>query len=311
MSNDYFEQKEKVSIMKRFIPLLVIIILITGNNYSQELDATVVVNYEQLPVAAKDRLVNFGSQVKDYLNNNKFTRQNWEGDKIKCNINIFFTASSDELTYTAQLVVASQRAIEGSKRSSLMLNIMDNSWQFRYERNQSMYFNQTDFDPLTSLLDFYAYIIIGFDLDSYYRLGGSELFSRALDISVRGASGAFSEGWQTKSTAYNRRGLVENLLNAKYQQLRQDIFDYHYNGLDIYHSRDTKLEAQENMVKLIRNLDKVRDQIDIRSVFLKVFFDAKAGEFVEYLKDYKEQNIFNILKKIDAPHISKYDEAFK
>ena len=59
--------------MKRFILLLVIIIFITGNNYSQEIEATVVVNYEQLPVAAKERLVNFGAQVKDYLNNNKFT----------------------------------------------------------------------------------------------------------------------------------------------------------------------------------------------------------------------------------------------
>lgn len=297
--------------MKKMIALIILFLSFSEKVLSQELDATVNVTYEQLPVAAKDRLINFATQVRDYLNNNKFTRQNWEGDKIKCNFNIFFTGSSDELSYSAQIVVASQRVIEGTPRSSLMLNIMDNSWNFKYERNQAMYFNQTDFDPLTSLLDYYAYIIIGFDLDSYYRLGGSEYFSKALDLCVRGASSAFSEGWQTKSTAYNRRGLVENLLNAKYQQLRQDIFDYHYNGLDIFHSPDTKAEAQANIVKLILNLEKAKEQIDPRSVFLKVFFDAKAGEFVEYLKDYSDKNIFNILKRIDASHISKYDEAFK
>lgn len=297
--------------MKKTIFLLVISLLIWNKTYSQELDANVTVNYENLPVAAKDRLINFATQIRDYLSNNKFTRQNWEGDKIKCNFNIFFTGASDELTYTAQLVISSQRVIEGTPRSSLMLSIMDNTWQFKYERNQAMYFNQTDFDPLTSLLDYYAYIIIGFDLDSYYRLGGTEFFSKALDIAVKGASSQFPDGWQSKSTAYNRRGLVENLVNAKFQQLRQDIFDYHYNGLDLYHSPKTKAQAQESMVKLIRNLEKVRSQLDPRSVLLKVFFDAKAGEFVEYLKDYKDKEIFNILKRIDPSHISKYDEAFK
>lgn len=297
--------------MKKIILISVLALIGLKNIYSQELDATVVVNYENLPVAAKDRLINFGQQIKDYLNNNKFTKQNWEGDKIKCNFNIFFTGGSDDLIYSAQLVVSSQRPIEGTPRSSLMLSIMDNSWQFRYERNQAMYFNQTDFDPLTSLLDFYAYIIIGFDMDSYYRLGGSEYFSKALEITVKGASSQFPEGWQSKSTAYNRRGLVENLVNAKYQQLRQDIFDYHYNGLDLYHSPDTKAQAQQNIVKLIKNLDKIRSQLDPRSVFLKVFFDAKAGEFVEYLRDYPDKEIFNILKKIDSGHIAKYDEAFK
>ncbi|MEW6506870.1 MAG: DUF4835 family protein [Bacteroidota bacterium] len=297
--------------MKKIILLFLISLTIVNRNYSQELDATVVANFENLPVAAKDRLINFGFQVKEYLNNTKFTRQNWEGDKIKCNFNIFFTGGTDELIYNAQLVISSQRIIEGTPRSSLMLSIMDNSWQFKYERNQAMYFNQTDFDPLTSLLDYYAYIIIGFDLDSYYKLGGTEFFSKAFDITVKGASNQFADGWQAKSTAYNRRGLAENLVNAKYQQLRQDIFDYHYNGLDLYHSPQTKLQAQENMVKLIRNLDKVRGTLDPRSVFLKVFFDAKAGEFVEYLKDYKDKEIFNMLKRINASHISKYDEAFK
>lgn len=297
--------------MKKIFLLLFVAFLGWNKVSAQELDANVVVNYQNLPVAAKDRLVNFGDQVKVYLNNNKFTKQNWEGDKIKCNFNIFFTGGSDELTYSAQLVVSSQRTIEGTPRSSLMLSVMDNTWQFKYERNQAMYFNQTDFDPLTSLLDFYAYIIIGFDLDSYYRLGGSEYFSKALEITVKGASSQFADGWQSKSTAYNRRGLVDNLLNSKYQQLRQDIFDYHYNGLDLFHSPETKKQAQMNMVKLIKNLDKMRSQLDPRSVYLKVFFDAKAGEFVEYLKDYGDKEIFNILKKIDTAHIAKYDEALK
>ncbi|MEG8947177.1 DUF4835 family protein [Rosettibacter firmus] len=294
--------------MKKVLFILSFIIAVY-NLKAQELDATVTVNFEQLPVAAKERLENFANQVSNYLNNTKFTKGNWEGDKIKCNFNIFFLTASDETTYMAQLVVTSQRPIEGTEKNSLMLNILDNAWNFKYEKNQAMYFNQTDFDPLVSLLDFYAYIIIGFDLDSYYKLGGSEYFSKALEITIRGANSPFGEGWQSKGTLYNRRGLAENLVNAKYQQFRMDFFDYHYNGLDLFESEPET--AMKNIVKLIKNLEKVRDQIDTRSVLLKVFFDAKAGEIVEYLKNYPDKSIFETLKKIDPPHIAKYEEALK
>ncbi len=277
---------------------------------AQELDATVEINTEQLPVAARERLENFKYQVQDYLNNNKFTRQPWEGEKIKCNFNIFFTGADNEISYGAQLVVVSQRPIEGTLLNSLMINILDNSWLFQYEKNQSMYFQQTDFNPLTSLLDFYAYIIIGFDMDSYYRLGGTEYFSKALEIAVRGGSTKFSEGWQSESSTYNRRGLVDDLVNAKFQQLRSDIFDYHYNGIDIFNTEE-KQTAIKNISKLVLNLYKIKDQISSRSVFMKVFFDAKAGEIAQYLKDYPDKEIYNYLKKLDPPHISKYDEALK
>lgn len=278
---------------------------------AQELDATVIINVEQLPTASRERLDNFANQIKDYLSNTKFTQKAWEGDRIKCSFNIFFSSANDETSYSAQMVVASQRPIEGSKLSSLMMQIMDNTWSFKYEKNQAMYFNQADFDPLTSLLDFYSYVIIGFDSDSYRPMDGTECFQKALDLTVRGANSSSSKGWLLESSAYNRRALIDNLLNAKYQQFRQDYFDYHYNGLDLLHTEDQKQIAYNNIIKLIKNLDKMKDQLDIRSALLKVFFDAKAGEFVEILKNYPDKSIFNTLKKIDTPHISKYDEALK
>lgn len=294
--------------MKKIFFLLLIIT--SAKVYSQELDATVTINTEQLPTASRDRLANFKFQIQDYLNNNKFTSQPWQGERIKCNFTIFFTSAPDEVTYNAQLVVSSQRPIENSQLNSLMLSIMDNNWGFKYEKGQAMYFNQTDFDPLTSLLDYYAYVIIGLDADSYDKLGGTDYFQKAFDIAVKGGNSKFAKGWMLDSSPFNRRALVENLLNAKYQQFRIDYFDYHYNGLDLLNSKDKKV-GLDNMIKLIKNLEKTKNQIDWRSVLLKVFFDAKAGEIVEYLKGYADKSIFEILKKIDAPHTSKYDEALR
>lgn len=297
--------------MKKIAVITAMFFIWTNMITAQELDATVTVINEQLTTESRDRVDNFKNQVQNYLNNTKFTGSNWQGEKIKCSFNIFFNGSSDEVTYTAQLVVTSQRIIENTPLNSLMMSIMDNSWQFKYQKNQAMYFNQSDFDPLTSMLDYYAYLIIGFDWDSYQSLRGTDYFQKALDICVKGGSSQFNKGWQLDSTPFNRRALIDNLLNAKYQQFRQDYFDYHYNGIDLFGDPKTHDQAVKNIVKLITDLDNVKDQIDTRSVLMKVFFDAKAGEIVEYLRSYPDKSIFQILKKIDSPHTSKYDETQK
>ena len=294
--------------MKKVLFLIISIMLISFQIKAQELEATVSVNNEQLPTASRDRLDTFKDQIQNYLNNNKYTGKPWQGEKIKCNFTIFFTGASDEVSYSAQIVVSSQRPIEGTDLNSLVISIMDNSWSFKYEKGQAMYFNQSDFDPLTSLLDYYAYIIIGFDADSFYNLGGTEYFQKALDIAAKGASSKFAKGWQIESTPYNRRVLVDNLLNTKYQQFRSDYFQYHYNGLDLLSTKDRQAGIN-NMIALVKNLEKAKDQIDWRSVLMKVFFDAKAGEIVERLKGIAEPGIFVTLKRIDASHTSKYEEA--
>lgn len=293
--------------MRKYTLAFLIFFLFAVSINSKELSATVTVNYEQLETSAKERLVNFSRQVEDYLNNSSFTNLVWEGEPIKCSFNIFFMAASDDLTYTAQVVVTSQRPVYKSQNSSLMLRIQDQKWQFKYEQGQALYFNQTDFDPLTSFLDFYAYVIIAYDMDSFEPLGGTEYFQKAFDISVLGGSSRYSDGWQLSSESYNKRSFIESFTNANFQQFRQDFFEYHYNGLDIY-STD-KYAAQNKMVRLINNLFEKRDKIERRSVLLKIFFDAKSGEMVDYLKDFPNLQIFEKLKKIDPAHISKYDEA--
>lgn len=274
--------------------------------FSQELDATVVINVEQLETKSKDRLKSFAMVVQDYLNNNRFSGDSWEFEKIQCNFNIFFIGGS-ETQYKAQVVVSSQRAIEGTKRKSLMLSVLDPDWTFPYEEGQAMYFNQTDFDPLLSFLDFYAYLILGLDSDSYDPNGGDPFFNKSLELAVRGATSKFKNGWELNSASFNRRAYIEELHNANFAQFRIDYCDYHYNGLDIYYN--DKKGAQANMVKLITNLEKLGDQINPRSVLLKAFFKSKSSEIVEYLRDYADTSIFDTLIKLDRQNTSKYQAA--
>ncbi len=276
--------------------------------YSQELNCSVNVNYESVPSANKDYLTGFQSLVQDYMNSTKFTDLNWEGGKITCSLNIYITGASSDVAYTAQIVVTSQRPIYKSSDNSPILQINDGQWTFNYQKGQPLNFNPNNFDPLTSLLDYYAYVIIGMDMDTWQAMGGTPYFSKAFDIVNMGATSSNSQGWTSNSGTYNRKGLVNNILNDKYRPFREAIYDYYY-GIDIF-SQNKKV-GQEKIVKLINTLNSMRNKLDINSVFVRVFFDAKSGEICNRLKDYPDKNIFNLLKRIDPPHIGKYDQAIQ
>jgi hypothetical protein len=288
--------------------LLALILSLSSITYSQELNCKVTINFESLPVVNRQLLEGFAQVIEDYMNNTKFTDQDW-GERIECSMNILFLSASGEINYNAQVIIVSQRPIYKSSNNSPMLRVNDNSWAFRYEKNQTLYASQSTFDPITSLLDYYANIIIGLDTDSFEKLGGSPYFSKAFDIVNLGNTSGSSSGWQQSSSSYSRWGLVSDLLNEKYRPFREAFFDYHYNGIDIY-AEDPKT-AQISIVNLIRSLETIKSKVNVNSVLLKTFFDAKNGEIVEHLRDYPDKNIFKILKKIDPSHNAAYDDAVR
>lgn len=150
--------------------------------FAQELNCKVTVNYEGLAVNNRELLIDFGNVVESYMNTTQFTSEQWDGLKIDCALTIFFTGAANETDYSAQVVIVSTRPVFRSTRQTPMLTISDANWSFRYVPNQALYANQATFDPLTSFLDFYANIIIGFDWETWAELGGTPYFKKAFDI---------------------------------------------------------------------------------------------------------------------------------
>lgn len=273
--------------------------------YSQELNCRVDVNFENLPVNNRELLTDFDSVIESYMNTTRFTNDNWDGLKIDCSMSIFFLNAANEIDYTAQIVVVSQRPIYQSTKNSPMVTINDGQWSFQYQKGQALYPNQTTFVPLSSFLDFYANIIIGFDWDTWEEFGGTKYFQRAQDIINLGAASSNAQGWQSSSSAYNRWGLVNDIFAEKYSRFRSSIFDYHY-GIDIYGKN--KSQGQQKIASLINTLFEMWEtEGGIKSVFVKTFFDAKFGEIIDYMKDYHDLSIFDKLKKIDPPHAARYE----
>jgi len=285
--------------------IIFIILISVSVCYSQELNCRVEVNYENLPVNNRELLTDFASVIESYMNTTRFTNDNWDGQKIDCSMSIFFLGAATDIDYTAQIVVVSQRPIYKSTNNSQMVTINDAQWAFQYQKGQALYANQTTFEALSSFLDFYANIIIGFDWDTWEEFGGTKYFQRAQDIVNLGAASSNAQGWQSSSSTYSRWGLVNEIFAEKYSKFRSAIFDYHY-GIDIY--SQNKILGQQKIVSLINTLyDMWQSEGGLTSVYVKTFFDAKYGEIIEYMKDYQDLTIFDKLKKIDPPHASRYE----
>lgn len=287
---------------------LFFILLPLSISFSQELNCTVTANYEGLSVENRELLVDFAGVIESYLNTTQFTGTQWKGQKIDCAFTVFFTGASNETDYSAQVVIVSTRPVFKSTRQSPMLTINDANWSFRYVPNQALYSNQSTFDPLTSFLDFYANIIIGFDWETWADLGGTQYFKKAFDILNLSVSSPYKKGWEQSSAAYSKWGLCQDLLNDKYRAFREAFFVYHY-GVDEIQIR--KKDGQDKIVNLISVLEDMQKRTGINSVLIKQFFDTKNGEIVELLKDYPDVNVFLRLKKIDPSHSAKYDEMLK
>ena len=287
--------------------IFLMLLLISSYNYSQELNCNVIVNYQNVPVKNRELLVDFKNVVENYINTTRFTDINWDGDKIDCSLNIFFTSAGSDVDYGAQIVVVSQRPVYQSTRNSALLTLNDGEWSFKYEVGQSMYANLDAFDPLTSLLDFYALIIIGFDMDTWEEFGGTPYFKKAFDIVNLASTSNNKTGWQPSNKIYSRWGLVSDALNEKYAAFRSAIFDYHY-GIDIF--AQNKKVGQAKIVELIDVLYDLFERTGImKSVIVQTFFNAKFGEITDHLKGYPDKTIFTKLKKIDPSHAGRYDLA--
>lgn len=293
--------------MKRII--IIIFFLAFQLNYAQEIAAKVTVNFEALQIEYREKLINFATQIEDYINKNKWTDLKWEGPKIPVSIQVYFRSGNPSNRYSAQVVITSQRPIYQSEKSALMLKLMDPNWEFTYEKNQVLLFNPSLFEPLTGFINYYIYMILGIDSDTYEEFGGTKYYNQALSIAYQGASSNFSSGWSPGEGAFNRVDFASEFLNEKYQNFRKAFFDYHYNGLDLA-SENPELPIKK-LLNLIKVTEELRAKVFTRSMLLKVFFDTKYLEFCELLKDYPDKSVFDRLKKIDPAHISTYDEYQK
>ncbi len=149
---------------------------------SQELNCTVDVVSPQVQDATAQALFqNMKNAIYQFMNTTKWTNDDFTSlEKIDCSIYINITSENSPSDFNATLQIQSRRPVYKSSLYSTMLNFQDNNIDLAYVLNQPLLFNiNTYTDNITSLLAFYAYMIIGTDYDSYSQNGGTPYFLKA------------------------------------------------------------------------------------------------------------------------------------
>ncbi len=314
--------------------LLATLLVPHSTTIAQQIEATVTVNYEAVATTNKDLLQDFKSDIETYLNNYTWNDDGNQNDKIKCNFDIFIKGVVGEDRYSAQVFVGSRRNLYKSEKTSAVLRIFDETWEFAYVRNRSIIHNRSTFNDLASVLDFYVYVIIGYDYDTYDKLSGTPYFQRAADISSLGRSSG-QKGWQPSSSGYSRAQFSDDLNDNKFAAVRSASYHYHFAGLDTLSLRETlanviaaftklgpsnKLDSLHrldslyqargwtNILKALDVIARTKTIVDPRNVVIKAFFDSKYMELADTFLLYPDRAVYIKLSNIDPAHIKTYEE---
>ncbi|MBI5022287.1 MAG: DUF4835 family protein [Ignavibacteriales bacterium] len=295
--------------MKTIIIFAVLSFCLTTFIQAQEIDCDVTIDLEPLTTSeAKDNLNDFVQQLKNYINGHRWTQEDRGDQRIKCAINISFQGSEGEHGYKAQVFIGSQRPIYRADKSTAVVRIMDDKWNFEYIRNQTLTHMETRFDPLLSFIDFYIYLILGYDADTYQTGGGTPYFQKAYEISnIARGSASDAKGWESSTQGlYSRSQIIDELLNPKFQDFRKAVHIYHFRGLDSLYT-EKKLPLRRIFLALDK-IGKLREKINQPTIIIRTFFDTKYLEISETFQRSKEPSIYSRIAKIDPEHQKSYDE---
>ena len=260
-----------------FVTMLLLLIL-PCNLQAQELKANVTMNTEKIQGTNTEVFDVLKTSLDEFLNNTKWTNFEYEEyERIACNFSLVVESYAEDGTFSCTLMVQSLRPVYGSSYSTPVFKYQDNDVKFKYMAYDRLEFREDNLDNnLTAVLAFYAYLIIGLDLDTMGELGGSEFLNKAQNI-ANGAQSLGSTGWQSGSSTRNRFTIIDDYMSSALISVRQMMYRYHRQGFDImYQAPDKGREAIAASLELLKSGYQERPL----SYFPKLFTEYKQEELI-------------------------------
>ena len=271
--------RDIVSYLKSLF-LFLLLFMAVPQTYAQELNATVSLNSSKVQGTNTEVFTVLGDALTEFINNRKWTNYAYEEyERIACNFTFIVDAYSDDGSFTCSLMVQASRPIFGSTYSSTIFKYEDKAINFSYQPYDRLDFNEDNLDNnLTAVIAFYAYIIIGMDMDTMGELGGSEFLNKALNI-ANNAQMMSDAGWRAGSNENNRYTVIDDYMNGAMEPLRQLMYKYHRLGLDT----------------MFKNADEGRKIITECIAMLKTAYDNRPLAYITKLfTEYKKEELVNV-----------------
>lgn len=266
--------------MYKYITAVLIFVLSGASGLqAQELMARVRVDDSQIQTNERRVFRDMETAFTRFLNERKWTDDEF-GYNEKIQVNVQVVLKSTEVgIYSGTLIIQSARPVYNTSYITNTFFFRDDDFGFQYVESQPLDFNLNNFNSnLTSVLAFYANIILGMDYDSFERLGGSPFFERAESIAQIARQAAGSAGWDASaggSASRNRAALIQNIMNNQLKPVRDLMYDYHRLGLDTFGVDADK--SREVVLAGLQKLTEVR-RYNPSSILLISFLDAKDDE---------------------------------
>ncbi len=293
--------------------LIVLLLLATCTLlHAQELRCTVSVNSDMVQGSNKQVFTTLQQSIEEYINSMRWTNLTFqESERIECSILLVVKSMQDDM-FNCEMTCQSRRPVFGTSYSTPLLNIKDDNFSFRYQEHDRMDFQQSTFTTnLTALLAYYCYLIIGHDMDSFSKLGGTPYFQMCENIitSAQSASLENSEaaGWKAFESNRNRYAIINNLMDEAFKKYRTYYYDYHRHGLD-----EMGNNVDNGRARIARDIQVLKEAYSARpaTYIINAFLDAKYEELINIFQggtSQEKKTVYDLLMSIDPTRQNQYD----
>lgn len=288
-----------------------LLLFVAGQSRSQELRCDIQVQTPGIQGVDPTIFESFKEAVKEFMNNRKWTGYNFKfKERIEATLVFTFTEVNGDM-FKGSLNVVLQRPVYNSNYKTTTLNYFDKNISFRYTPTQRMdYVDNSYTNNLTSLLAYYAYLMIGIDFDTFSKNGGTAFYQKANSV-VIAAQNQGGKGWNPQDGQKTRYYLISDLLNKSYDDLRVFYYNYHRLALDIMWKDPEKGRAKINEdLNLLKKVYEKRPGLYL----LQVIIETKRNEMINIFKEgnpAEKENFVKIMNQIDPANSSKYKAVLK
>lgn len=281
---------------------------------AQELQAKITINHAQISGTEKGAFDNLQQTLQQFVNNRQWTHLQFQkNERIICNFNITVTKyDRDQNLFTCKALIQANRPVFNSAYTSTLYNNVDDNFTFRFAEYDQLEFNEQQIDnQLTALFAYYAYLIIGIDLDSFAPKGGEDILQRCMNL-TNNAQNLDYPGWKAFSDDRNRYAIISDYLDGAMEPFRQLQYDYYRKGLDEM-ANNAERGRTEITAALETGLKKAKENRPL-SLLPQIWTDFKKDELANIYRgkgtQKEKESIYELLFSIN-PSQNKYWDKIK
>ena len=281
---------------------------------AQELEARVTINHSQIETTRTEVFEALQQKLTDFLNNHKWTEIPFrENEKIQCNFNITINSyKQDENAFECTLLMNSSRPVYGSSYNTVAYAVNDEEFTFEFNEFDQLEYQPNQIDNnLVALLSYYAYIIIGMDLDTMALKGGTECLQTAEDIATAGESMGFP-GWKAFGDIGNRYALLRDYMDGAMECMREFNYIYHRKGLDrMVEVPDSARATIADALELLHEANTAKNMTKVAQLFTEYKRDELVNIFEKKGTKEEKEKAYEVLFAIDASQNNTWEKLKK